>query len=74
MNALACAENKDGFTPLMGAASMGHADIVTALLAAGALADTRDNLGWTAYDAAMYNNQVASAQLVMQHRRARGET
>jgi ankyrin repeat protein len=53
---------------------MGHADIVTALLAAGALADTRDNLGWTAYDAAMYNNQVASAQLVMQHRRARGET
>ena len=58
------AENKDGLTPLMGAAAIGHTDLAVALLRAGAAKDTRDNLGWTAYEAATYNNHAATAEAI----------
>jgi uncharacterized protein len=60
----AVAENNVGFTSLMGAATMAYNEIVTVLLRAGAITDTRDNSGWTAHDAAMYNRYATTASLL----------
>eukprot|EP01043_Picozoa_sp_COSAG02_P016970 COSAG02_NODE_759_length_17490_cov_29.152608_4_plen_65_part_00 len=49
---------------MMGAAATGHTDIVKALLLARAAKDVRDNFGWTAYDAAKYNNHAGTAAVI----------
>ena len=59
------AEDANGFTSLMGAAAAGHTELVNVLLSAGAFTDTRDSLGWTAYDAAIYNDHTAVASLLV---------
>ena len=49
---------------MMGAAATGHTDVVKALLLAGAAKGARDNFGWTAYDAAKYNNHADTARVI----------
>ena len=48
----------------MGAATLAYDEIVQHLLCAGALTDTRDNSGWTAHDAATYNQHATTASLL----------
>jgi len=58
------AANKNDITPLIAAAQTGNRDAAAMLLAAGAAADRRDNLGWTALMWAEYRKDQAMAALL----------
>jgi ankyrin repeat protein len=55
----------EGETPLMVAARLGHAGLVSALLDAGADPDAVDQLGWTALQKAMVRRHVEVVNIIV---------
>ncbi|MCF7900242.1 ankyrin repeat domain-containing protein [Candidatus Babeliales bacterium] len=58
---------QQGYTALMVAALKGKPDCVQSLLAVGALRNTQDNAGNTAYDYAVQNGHQAIVELFLEH-------
>ena len=57
--------NQSGAHLLLRAASRGHTDIVQLLLTHGARTATQDAYGWTALTEAVWNDQPATATLLL---------
>ncbi|KAJ8001044.1 hypothetical protein DPEC_G00187080 [Dallia pectoralis] len=64
---LALCHDGDGYTPLHRAAYGGHTPAASALLAAGASANSRTADGWTPLHSACRWGQVAAASLLLHH-------
>ena len=60
-----CARSPDGFTPLHIAACLGYADVVAALIAAGASAEVVNAYGWTALHWAARNGHPGVVQAIV---------
>ena len=58
------AKADDGYTPLHGAAEYGHADVVAALLAAGANIDAEGEGGFTLLHVARHNKHYKIADML----------